>query len=188
MWQGAGHTDQVQSVAWQWEGKLLASQAKDKTLRVWDPRSGEAAMEAGSHEGVKDSKVVWVAEDRILTSGFSHNRARELIIRDTRNLATPLHSRELDVSAGILVPLFDPDTKMVFLTGKGDRYIHFVEVTNNAPWIVEGLRYTGEQTKVSCVMTLNSSLCIKSVSGRVSCPQARHGRDEGRGGEAAAAG
>ena len=57
VWQGAGHSDQVQSVAWQWEGKLLASQAKDKTLRVWDPRSGEAAMEANSHEGVKDSKV-----------------------------------------------------------------------------------------------------------------------------------
>ena len=35
---------------------------------------------------------------------------------------------ELDVSAGILVPLYDPDTKMVFLTGKGDRYIQFVEV------------------------------------------------------------
>ena len=64
-----------------------------------------------------------MAEDRILTSGFSHGRARELIIRDTRNLATPLHTRELDVSAGILVPLYDPDTKMVFLTGKGDRYI-----------------------------------------------------------------
>ena len=123
---------------------------------------------------IDQSQVVWVAEDRILTSGFSHGRARELIIRDTRNLATPLHTRELDVSAGILVPLYDPDTKMVFLTGKGDRYyiyilypdnchpdynldvryIHFVEVANTAPWIVEGLRYTGEQTKV-----FNDILC-----------------------------
>ena len=56
-------------------------------------------------------------------------RSRQLILRDTRDLGTPLHSMELDVSAGILVPLYDPDTKMVFLTGKGDRYIQFVEVT-----------------------------------------------------------
>ena len=55
-------------------------------------------------------------------------RSRQLILRDTRDLGTPLHSMELDVSAGILVPLYDPDTKMVFLTGKGDRYIQFVEV------------------------------------------------------------
>ena len=27
----------------------------------------------------------------------------------------------LDVSSGILVPLHDPDTNMVFLCGKGDR-------------------------------------------------------------------
>ena len=55
-------------------------------------------------------------------------RSRQLILRDTRELGTPLHSMELDVSAGILVPLYDPDTNMVFLTGKGDRYIQFVEV------------------------------------------------------------
>ena len=58
-------------------------------------------------------------------------RSRQLILRDTRDLGTPLHSMELDVSAGILVPLYDPDTKMVFLTGKGDRYIQFVEVIHD---------------------------------------------------------
>ena len=40
------------------------------------PRSGEAAVqEAASHEGMKDSKVVWVGENRVLTSGFSQNRS-----------------------------------------------------------------------------------------------------------------
>merc|ERR1719195_1612802 len=41
---------------------------------------------------------------------------------------------------------------MVFLTGKGDRYIQFVEVTDAAPFIVAGLRYTGEQTKGGCLV------------------------------------
>ena len=30
--------DQVQGVAWQWEGALLATEAKDRTVRVFDPR------------------------------------------------------------------------------------------------------------------------------------------------------
>ena len=34
-----------------------------------------AVQEAASHEGMKDSKVVWVGENRILTSGFSQNRS-----------------------------------------------------------------------------------------------------------------
>jgi len=56
------------------------------------------------------------------------------------------------VSSGILIPLFDPDTNMVFLTGKGDRYIQFVEVQNSEPWFVQGLRYTGEQIKGGCLV------------------------------------
>ena len=74
MWQGAGHCDQVQSVAWQWEGQLLASTAKDKTLRVWDPRSGEAAMEAESHEGVKDSKVSIHQSEATVTQILTNQR------------------------------------------------------------------------------------------------------------------
>ena len=78
-------------------------------------------QETASHAGMKDSKVVWVGEGRVLTSGFGADRARELIIRDVRNIASPQKVLSLDVSSGILVPLHDPDTNMVFLCGKGDR-------------------------------------------------------------------
>jgi WD40 repeat protein len=51
-----GHGDRVQSVAWQWgAGRLLATQARDKMLRILDPRAGPAALvaEMPSHDGVK---------------------------------------------------------------------------------------------------------------------------------------
>ncbi len=67
---------------------------------------------------VQDSKVVWVGEQRLLTSGFSADRSRELTLRDTRQLAKPQHTLSLDVSSGILVPLYDPDTNMIFLSGE----------------------------------------------------------------------
>ena len=72
--------DEVQGVAWQQSGRLLATQSRDKRLRVIDPRvsaeesAGDCvAAEADSHGGIKDSKVVWVGQnsDRILTTGFS---------------------------------------------------------------------------------------------------------------------
>ena len=47
--------------------------------------------------------MVWVGEGRVLDSGLGSNRARELIIKDTRNISSQkVHS--LDVSLGILVP------------------------------------------------------------------------------------
>ena len=144
---------QVQAVDWQEGGGLLASQCKDRKLRVFDPRSGETPVqEVRSHDGMKDSKLVWVGENRVLTSGFGGDRCRELMLRDIRNINTPQKSLSLDVSSGILVPLYDRDTKMVFLAGKGDRYIQFVEVADKEPWFVEGLRHTGEQIKGSCLL------------------------------------
>ena len=141
VWQWAGHGDQVQAAAWSPQGASLATQSKDKTLRVFDPRytllyssleiciyndvhsrsSSGPVQETASHAGMKDSKVVWVGEGRVLTSGFGADRARELIIRDTRNISSPQKVLSLDVSSGILMPLHDPDTNMVFLCGKGDR-------------------------------------------------------------------
>ena len=125
------HGDQVQSVSWNYNtGRLIATQCKDRHLRFLDPRQNRVAAECDSHDGIKDSRVVWVGDDRVLTSGFSPQRLREIIIRDMRNLSTPQKELPLDMSSGILVPLFDPDTNMCFLSGKGDRNVQFVEVTD----------------------------------------------------------
>jgi coronin-7 len=43
-------------------------------------------------------------------------------------------------------------TTVLDFAGKGDRAIQFVEVTEREPWFVEGLRYTGEQIKGSCLV------------------------------------
>lgn len=45
------------------------------------------------------------------------------------------------------MPLYDPDTNMLFLAGKGDSTIIYMEVSDNQPHLIEGLRHTGEQTK-----------------------------------------
>lgn len=52
----------------------------------------------------------------------------------------------------ILMPLFDPDTNMLFLAGKGDTTIIYMEVTDKDPYLVEGIRHSGEQTKGVCLV------------------------------------
>lgn len=41
---------------------------------------------------------------------------------------------------------------MLFLAGKGDTTISYLEVVEREPFLVEGLRHSGEQTKGACLV------------------------------------
>ena len=60
-------------MAWQWSGSLLATQSKDRQLRILDPRTSKCVAQCDSHQGMKDSRVVWINDDhgRLFTTGFS---------------------------------------------------------------------------------------------------------------------
>lgn len=149
------HGDVVQSVSWKKDGKVMVTSCKDKQLRILDPRSKTQGIvqATDSHQNIKDSRVVWLGEtNRVLTTGFDAARQREVFIRDVRKFSELEKSLTLDSSTGILIPLYDPDTGMLFLAGKGDTTISYLEVTERDPYLVEGIRHSGEQTKGACLV------------------------------------
>ncbi|XP_039279272.1 coronin-7 isoform X1 [Nilaparvata lugens] len=151
------HGDVIQSVSWKKDGRLMVTSCKDKQLRILDPRSkaqGKSIVQStDSHQNIKDSRVVWLGEtNRVLTTGFDAARQREVFIRDVRKFNEVEKSLTLDSSTGILIPLYDPDTGMLFLAGKGDTTISYLEVTERDPYLVEGIRHSGEQTKGACLV------------------------------------
>lgn len=129
------HTEVIQSVSWKKDGTLLATSCKDKQVRVLDPRVEESCLKTAiSHPGIKDSRVVWLGEqNKILTTGFDAQRLRQIIIRDLRNFGEPEKTLELDCSTGILIPLYDSDTGMLFLAGKGkNNVISSIKINYNS--------------------------------------------------------
>lgn len=134
------HPDTIQSLSWKKDGAILCTNTKDKKVRIVDPRSNDPlVLEAESHQSIKDSRIIWLGtQDRILTTGFNANRIRQVMIRDVRNFSTAEKVLDLDCSTGILIPLFDMDTNMLFLAGKGDTTISFLEVSEKDPFLVEG--------------------------------------------------
>lgn len=163
------HTDVVQSTSWKKDGKLLATSCKDKKIRILDPRAESAVLDvANSHQNIKDSRIVWLGDqDRLLTTGFDAARLRQIIIRDIRNLSQAQRTVELDCSTGILMPLFDPDTNMLFLAGKGDTTILYMELTDREPYLTEGLRHSGEQTKGACLVPKRALRVMEGEVNRV---------------------
>ncbi|XP_063703312.1 coronin-7 isoform X3 [Culicoides brevitarsis] len=163
------HPEVIQAVSWKADGTLLTTTCKDKMIRVIDPRAQESIVHtADSHQSIKDSRIVWLGhQNRILTTGFDAARLRQVIIRDLRNFNVPEKTLELDCSTGILMPLYDPDTNMLFLAGKGDTTIGYMEVTDKDPHLIEGIRHSGEQTKGACLVPKRALRVMEGEVNRV---------------------
>jgi len=128
------HTDIIQSVDWNTNGSLLASSAKDKKIRIIDPRQKTVVSEAEAHPGVKGSRVCWLGS-RLFSCGFSKTSEREFALWDPREFKEPVLKQNVDTSSGLLMPFFDRDTNVLFLAGKGDGNIRYYEVVDEAPYI-----------------------------------------------------
>ncbi|CAM4335485.1 unnamed protein product [Leuciscus chuanchicus] len=74
------HADQLQGLAWKEDGSLLASSCKDKKLRLFDPRAQPSAVQCvQGHQANRDSRVLWVKNDNLLTTGFNQRSLKELV-------------------------------------------------------------------------------------------------------------
>jgi len=130
-----GNTDLINCITFNANGNLLASACRDKKIRVFDVRSGKMTHDVQGHEGVKGSRIEWLkGTDRLATTGFSKTSDRQMFIWDIGNFSDAIVKENLDTSAGILMPFYDEDTKMLYLGGKGDGNIRYFEMVDEKPW------------------------------------------------------
>uniref|UniRef100_A0A671RLL1 Coronin n=1 Tax=Sinocyclocheilus anshuiensis TaxID=1608454 RepID=A0A671RLL1_9TELE len=130
------HEDQLQGLAWKEDGSLLASSCKDKKLRLFDPRAQPSAVQCvQGHQANRDSRVLWVKDDSLLTTGFNQMRQQEVRLWDSRKLSSSLSSLSLATSNATLMPLFDPDSGLLIVSGNGESVIDCFEVNSSEPFL-----------------------------------------------------
>lgn len=129
------HVDMIYSLAINRDGSLIATTSKDKKLRVIEPRSSNVVSEGVCHMGTKCSKVVFLDNDRLLTTGFSRHSDRQYAIWNQHDLKKSLAHEVIDSSSGIVTPFYDYDTKMCYFAGKGDGNIRYYEIVDEPPYI-----------------------------------------------------
>ncbi|XP_039752789.1 coronin-1C-A isoform X2 [Pararge aegeria] len=129
------HPDLIYSACWNWTGSKLLTTCRDKKIRIIDPRKGEVESEAIAHEGSKASRAIFLKHGLVFTTGFSRMSERQYTLRTPDELSEPIVTVEIDTSNGVMFPLYDPDTNLIYLCGKGDSVIRYFEVTPEPPFV-----------------------------------------------------
>lgn len=125
----------IQDVVWDLRGDSYATSCKDKNVRFVDPRTGTITSQiVKAHDSLKSVKLTFLGDTgKFLTTGTS--RQREVKIWDLKNLSQPLSTENIDTSSGALLPLFDNDSNILYLCGKGDGIIRPYEFEDKAPYL-----------------------------------------------------
>lgn len=142
------HKDQIQSISWRDNGQMFVTSCKDKRLRIIDPRASSIVQETQGHDNIRDSRALWLGDkDMLCTTGFSRSREREVKVWDCRNFTSSVSTLGIDSNTGTLIPLYDADTGMLFLTGKGDSNIRYYEISEKDSTLTENNISRTEQVK-----------------------------------------
>jgi coronin-7 len=137
--------DSVQGIAWNYDGSLIAVTSKDKKVRTIDPRASKVVSEGEGHVGLKASRVVWLGNTpRFLTTGFSKSRERQFAIWDATDLSKPLKMTTLDSSTGVITPIYDADTNILYIAGNGDSGVRAFEITEDKNLISDLTNVAGD--------------------------------------------
>lgn len=163
--------DLIHDIVWDTRGDVLATSSKGKLVHFFDPRQGVVADTLKSpHDGVKSTKLAYLGDTgKFMTCGSTKQSTREVKIWDLKNLSKPLVTEKIDTASGAMLPLFDSDTNVLYLAGKGDGLLRLYEYDDNETALHklnEGFRST-VPAKGLCVVPKRGLDVMKCETARI---------------------
>lgn len=123
------------------DGSLLSTTCKDGVIRIFDPRAGKCVADNSADtftpfKKVNSTRTNFLGNNtHILAAGLSgKGGGRHFSIYDLRKggedytMSQAFKLQTDQQAAGAIYSFFDPDTKMVYLQGKGDGNLRYYEV------------------------------------------------------------
>jgi len=119
----------IHEIAWSYTGSRLAVADKAHLLKLYDPRSStDPVDQLKAHDGARPVKLTYMGKKgKLMSAGASRQGMRQCKIWDPRKFKDPVSLIDVDIAAGALLPLYDEDLNVLYLSGKGDATIRYYE-------------------------------------------------------------
>lgn len=121
------------SLDFNYDGSLLLSCCRDKTMRCVDPRSSTTAWECSPHDLPRSFRAKWVDDNLVVSCGPAKRGGREIVMIDTRKPDQLLKTRHVDSSNGALLPFYSEEAKVLWVFGRGDTTVRHYEIKDLTP-------------------------------------------------------
>jgi coronin-7 len=122
----------VTNVDFNYSGYQMLAACKDKTVRFIDPRVGTVHQTTPENSLGRNLRATWCdtpAGGAVVTTFMGPSGRRQIQAWDPRNMQAPQSSQVVDNNSGMLYPIFDEDTGLCLVVGKGDTIIRFYEMS-----------------------------------------------------------
>ncbi|WWC85325.1 uncharacterized protein L201_000187 [Kwoniella dendrophila CBS 6074] len=149
------------------QGDRVAIAAKDNQILVLDPRKPSDQITGKAHDSPRSFQIVWIDETHLASVGFSRGSQRKINSYEiSSGTIETISSITIDVSPSVLFPVYDPDTSILYIWGKGERVIQSFEVQLNSrstEKIVKLPSYTAGQPQVGLVFLPKRLIDVRKV-------------------------
>jgi hypothetical protein len=141
--------------------------SKDGNLLIIDPRSPTTVLKVKAYDSPRSFQTAWANDKVLLTVGFAKGSQRRinLFSMDSTSELQKLHSLLIDISPSVLFPVFDPDTSLLYVWGKGERQIQTYEINldNKGEPILKLQSYTASQPQLGLSFFPKKWVDVKKV-------------------------
>ncbi|ODN89162.1 actin cross-linking [Cryptococcus wingfieldii CBS 7118] len=159
----------VYRLAFSPSGDRVAIGSKDGRLLVFDPRDTSTVVSGKAHDSPRSFQISWIDEEHIVTVGFSRGSLRKILLYRLPTTPgeeiTTISSLTIDTSPSVLFPVYDPDTSILYVWGKGERVIQAYEInpSNEREPVAKLPGFTADNPQVGVVWLPKRMVDLKKV-------------------------
>jgi WD40 repeat protein len=122
-------TPGVFNMTWSPLGDRVAISTKDGRIIILNPRDPSDTISGKAHDSPRSFQLAWISPTHLLSVGFSRGSQRKINLYTlTSTTLTTSYSHLIDTSPSVLFPIYDPDTSILYIWGKGERQIQAFEI------------------------------------------------------------
>ncbi|KAK4689936.1 coronin-7, partial [Tremellales sp. Uapishka_1] len=146
-------------------GDRVAISTVDRRILVLDPRDPSSLKAGKAHDSPRSFQLAWIDATHLVSIGFSSGSMRKIVLYEITNTIQTISSLSIDVSPSVLFPVYDPDTSILHVWGKGERQIMAfqVDLQNKAEPLAKLPSYTSGNPQLGVRFLQKKAVDVRKV-------------------------